>query len=77
VGADEKLQATRTVINQVIPLITIPRSGIKSLQISVIGGIIQISPTDYSYNAGTNEITMLIAPPINPTEIEIQYAIKD
>jgi len=77
VGADEKLQATRTVINQVIPLTTIPRSGIKSLQISVIGGIIQISPTDYSYNAGTNEITMLIDPPINPTEIEIQYAIKD
>ena len=76
IGADEKLQATWTTINQVIPLTTIPRSWIKSLQITVIGWILQISPTDYSYNTITNEITMLVAPWAS-TDIEIQYPIKD
>lgn len=75
--SDEKIQATWTAINQDIVLPTIPRSWIKSLQITVVGGIIQISPTDYSYNAGTNTVRMLIAPPVNPTTIEIQYAVKD
>lgn len=75
-GADEKLQATWTVINQVISLPTIPRSWIKSLQITAIGWVLQISPTDYSYNATTNAVTMLVAP-WTSTPIEIQYPIKD
>jgi len=75
--SDEKIQATWTTSSQVIPLTTVPRSWIKSLQITVVGGIIQISPSDYTYNAGTNEITMVTVPPVNPTTIEIQYPIKD
>lgn len=75
-GADEKLQATWTTINQDIVLPTIPRSGIKSLQITAVGWVLQISPTDYSYNAGTNTVRMLVNPWVS-TVIEIQYPIKD
>jgi len=75
--ADEKIQAIWTTSNQIIPLATIPRSWIKSIQITVVWGILQISPSDYTYNTTTNEITMVTTPPINPTTIEIQYPIKD